>query len=91
MVSCRHTGNGAVIARCSQPEVGWLGWRSTEDEQLLKAIADACSFDVGPEIPTDRESNILHSPGSIHSEDSGQTQAVADVLERKVSNFVLSI
>ncbi|XP_069700991.1 phosphatidylinositol-3,5-bisphosphate 3-phosphatase MTMR3 isoform X2 [Periplaneta americana] len=43
----RHTGNGAVIARCSQPEVGWLGWRSSEDEDLLKAIADACAYDRG--------------------------------------------
>lgn len=41
----RHTGNGAVLARCSQPEVGWLGWRSPEDEDLLKAIADACAHD----------------------------------------------
>lgn len=31
----RHR-NGAVIARCSQPEVGWLGWRNSKDEQLLK-------------------------------------------------------
>ncbi|XP_046386116.1 myotubularin-related protein 3 isoform X1 [Ischnura elegans] len=43
----RHVGNGAVIARCSQPEVGWLGWRSSEDEDLLKAISDACAFDQG--------------------------------------------
>ncbi|EEB20241.1 conserved hypothetical protein [Pediculus humanus corporis] len=43
----RHTGNGAVIARCSQPEVGWLGWRSSEDEYLISAIADACAFDKG--------------------------------------------
>lgn len=43
----RHTGNGAVIARCSQPEVGWLGWRSSEDELLISAIADACFFDQG--------------------------------------------
>lgn len=48
MVICRHSGNGAVIARCSQPEVGWLGWRSSEDEDLLKAISDACAFDKGP-------------------------------------------
>lgn len=39
--------NGAVIARSSQPEVGWLGWRSSEDEDLLKALADACSYDKG--------------------------------------------
>lgn len=42
LVVNRHRVNGAVIARCSQPEVGWLGWRSSEDEELLKAIADAC-------------------------------------------------
>jgi len=29
--------NGAVIARGSQPEVGWLGWRSSEE----------CSYDKG--------------------------------------------
>ncbi|XP_044002775.1 myotubularin-related protein 3 isoform X3 [Aphidius gifuensis] len=43
----RHTGNGAVIARSSQPEVGWLGWRSDEDEELLKALSAACSYDRG--------------------------------------------
>ncbi|CAB0030546.1 unnamed protein product [Trichogramma brassicae] len=43
----RHVGNGAVIARSSQPEVGWLGWRSTEDEDLLKALTDACFYDRG--------------------------------------------
>ncbi|KAK8404525.1 hypothetical protein O3P69_007639 [Scylla paramamosain] len=40
----RHA-NGAVIARCSQPEVGWLGWRSSEDEDLVKAISEACAYD----------------------------------------------
>jgi myotubularin-related protein 3/4 len=44
----RHKATGAVIARCSQPEVGWLGWRNSKDEQLLKALSDACSFDRGP-------------------------------------------
>ncbi|GLH01661.1 Uncharacterized protein GBIM_07751 [Gryllus bimaculatus] len=58
VVVWRHRGNGAVIARCSQPEVGWLGWRSSEDEDLLKAIADACAFDRGSRtmmepLPTD--------------------------------------
>nr|XP_022920445.1 myotubularin-related protein 3 [Onthophagus taurus]XP_022920446.1 myotubularin-related protein 3 [Onthophagus taurus]XP_022920447.1 myotubularin-related protein 3 [Onthophagus taurus] len=78
----RHTRNGAVIARCSQPEVGWLGWRSAEDEELLKALADGCSYDIG-DLPIDKEYCISHSPGSVHSEDSGQTQSVADILERK--------
>lgn len=43
----RNTTNGAVLARCSQPEVGWLYWRSAEDEQLVRAIADACAYDSG--------------------------------------------
>ncbi|XP_054730884.1 myotubularin-related protein 4 isoform X2 [Anastrepha obliqua] len=46
----RHRKSGAVIARCSQPEVGWFGWRSTKDEQLLKALADACAFDRGEQM-----------------------------------------
>ncbi|XP_058978374.1 myotubularin-related protein 4-like isoform X2 [Musca domestica] len=46
----RHRKSGAVIARCSQPEVGWLGWRNTKDEQLLKALADACAFDRGEQM-----------------------------------------
>lgn len=46
----RHRKSGAVIARCSQPEVGWLGWRNTKDEQLLKALADACAFDRGEQL-----------------------------------------
>ncbi|XP_013412124.1 myotubularin-related protein 4 [Lingula anatina] len=41
----RSRQNGAVIARCSQPEVGWLGWRNSQDEQLLLAIAKACVVD----------------------------------------------
>lgn len=41
----RHMTNGAAIARCSQPEVGLLGWRSPEDEALLHAIGTACAVD----------------------------------------------
>ena len=43
----RNTANGAVMARCSQPEVGWLGWRSSEDEELVRALAEACAYDSG--------------------------------------------
>ncbi len=41
----RHPKTGAVLARCSQPEVGWLGWREKEDEELVRAICDASAFD----------------------------------------------
>ena len=35
--------NGAVIARCSQPKVGWFSWRSQEDEGLLQALGAVCA------------------------------------------------
>uniref|UniRef100_A0A6M2DVL6 phosphatidylinositol-3,5-bisphosphate 3-phosphatase n=1 Tax=Xenopsylla cheopis TaxID=163159 RepID=A0A6M2DVL6_XENCH len=64
----RHRGNGAVIARCSQPEVGWLGWRSSEDEELMKAVADACAFDHGHWINSNNQirENAANSAGSNH-------------------------
>jgi hypothetical protein len=37
----RHTGNGAVLARSSQPTPGATGKRCREDEDLIKAIANA--------------------------------------------------
>lgn len=77
--SYRHPGNGAVIARCSQPEVGWLGWRSAEDEDLIKAISDACTFDRGHSSMLD---NASHSPTSTNSEESGQTTEIS--IEKKV-------
>ena len=39
----RHGRTGAVLVRSGQPEVGWLGWRSTEDEELIKAVSEACA------------------------------------------------
>ncbi|XP_058244609.1 myotubularin-related protein 3 isoform X4 [Hemibagrus wyckioides] len=41
----RHQSTGTVIARCSQPEVSWWGWRNADDEHLVQAIARACSMD----------------------------------------------
>lgn len=43
----RDQRNGAVLVRCSQPEVGWLGWRNPEDEALLRAIPLACANNPG--------------------------------------------
>lgn len=50
--------------------VGWLGWRNNKDEQLLKALADACSFDNGSGEDTNR--NEL----DIDSSDTSQTENV---------------
>lgn len=43
----RHQRNGVVIARCSQPEISWWGWRNTDDEYLVTSIAKACQMDAG--------------------------------------------
>ncbi|KTF81803.1 hypothetical protein cypCar_00034758 [Cyprinus carpio] len=48
VVVYRHQRNGAVIARCSQPEISWWGWRNTEDEYLVTSIAKASQLDAGP-------------------------------------------
>ncbi|KAK2828795.1 hypothetical protein Q5P01_019829 [Channa striata] len=47
VVVYRHQKNGAVIARCSQPEISWWGWRNTDDEYLVTSIAKACQMDGG--------------------------------------------
>uniref|UniRef100_A0A3Q1G660 Myotubularin related protein 4 n=1 Tax=Acanthochromis polyacanthus TaxID=80966 RepID=A0A3Q1G660_9TELE len=47
VVVYRHLKNGAVIARCSQPEISWWGWRNTDDEYLVTSIAKACHMDTG--------------------------------------------
>ncbi|XP_078713707.1 phosphatidylinositol-3,5-bisphosphate 3-phosphatase MTMR3-like isoform X1 [Lampetra fluviatilis] len=44
VVVYRHQHNGAVIARSSQPEVSWWGWRSPEDEHLIQSMARACAL-----------------------------------------------
>uniref|UniRef100_A0A671TSM2 phosphatidylinositol-3,5-bisphosphate 3-phosphatase n=1 Tax=Sparus aurata TaxID=8175 RepID=A0A671TSM2_SPAAU len=44
VVVYRHQKNGAVIARCSQPEISWWGWRNTDDEYLVTSIAKACQM-----------------------------------------------
>lgn len=43
----RHLRNGAAIARCSQPEISWWGWRNADDEYLVTSIAKACALDPG--------------------------------------------
>jgi len=53
-----------VIVRCSQPELGWFGWRCQEDEQLLSAIAIAAKLD-SPKA--DAPSSTMSASGTLHS------------------------
>lgn len=55
----RHPRNGSVIARCSQPEVGWLGWRNANDENLIQAIAVSCALD-GKRPGRDQDGELYH-------------------------------
>lgn len=63
----RHKSSGAVLARCSQPEVGWLGWRNTKDEELLRAIAFACAFDSGEPVKLQQPASTSSGNSSINS------------------------
>jgi len=71
----RNTANGAVLARCSQPEVGWLGWRSAEDEELVRAIAEACGFDNGNQRRHDSGSET----GSCNGVNGDSQQSMKDL------------
>ncbi|XP_044527825.1 myotubularin-related protein 4 [Gracilinanus agilis] len=51
VVVYRHLRNGAAIARCSQPEISWWGWRNADDEYLVTSIAKACALDPGVRAP----------------------------------------
>nr|XP_023415016.1 myotubularin-related protein 3 isoform X5 [Loxodonta africana] len=55
----RHQSNGAVIARCGQPEVSWWGWRNADDEHLVQSVAKACASDSrsGGSKPSTRNSS----------------------------------
>lgn len=54
----RHQ-NGAVIARASQPEVGWLFWRSKEDEKMIEAIINACKSSADQSAATENNAYRL--------------------------------
>ncbi|KAG8450645.1 hypothetical protein GDO86_003063 [Hymenochirus boettgeri] len=67
VVVYRHLRTGAVIARCSQPEISWWGWRNADDEYLVTSIAKACALNPG------RSTN-----GSLNIKGSGDGNDNAD-------------
>lgn len=69
----RHMTNGAVIARCSQPEVGWFGWRSQEDETLLHALGKACATDS---VSASLKKQLIKEMGMKNHHTNGHTDAI---------------
>uniref|UniRef100_A0A2K6ENY4 phosphatidylinositol-3,5-bisphosphate 3-phosphatase n=1 Tax=Propithecus coquereli TaxID=379532 RepID=A0A2K6ENY4_PROCO len=64
----RHQNNGAVIARCGQPEVSWWGWRNADDEHLVQSVAKACASDSrssGSKLSTRNSSRDFPNGGDL--------------------------
>ncbi|XP_023589451.1 myotubularin-related protein 3 isoform X5 [Trichechus manatus latirostris] len=64
----RHQSNGAVIARCGQPEVSWWGWRNADDEHLVQSVAKACAADSrssGSKLSTRNSSRDFPNGGDL--------------------------
>ncbi|KAM3936398.1 phosphatidylinositol-3,5-bisphosphate 3-phosphatase MTMR4 isoform 1-T1 [Leptodactylus fuscus] len=64
VVVYRHTRTGAVIARCSQPEISWWGWRNADDEYLVTSIAKACALNPGGRAAAVNFSNKSSNDGN---------------------------
>lgn len=78
VVSCflrRHQSNGAVIARCGQPEVSWWGWRNADDEHLVQSVAKACASDSrssGSKLATRNSSRDFPNAGDLSDVEFGK-------------------
>ncbi|KAM4700123.1 phosphatidylinositol-3,5-bisphosphate 3-phosphatase MTMR4 isoform 2-T2 [Discoglossus pictus] len=68
VVVYRHTRTGAVIARCSQPEISWWGWRNADDEYLVTSIAKACALNPGGKVTTGNINGKGNSEGSDNTD-----------------------
>lgn len=54
-----------MLARSGQPEVGWLGWRSPEDEELVKALSEACAANrLSGTVPCAPSTAAIPAPAS---------------------------
>ena len=80
---------GACLARCSQPEVGWLGWRSTNDENLVQAILDACAWDRDESNKKKFKSNSTKLPSESESYSSHPSSSLSTLSNEKVTNLEL--
>ncbi|KAG8590089.1 hypothetical protein GDO81_006629 [Engystomops pustulosus] len=68
VVVYRHARTGAVIARCSQPEISWWGWRNADDEYLVTSIAKACALNPGGRAAAINFSNKSSNEGNENAD-----------------------
>lgn len=73
----RNCQNGAVLVRCGQPEIGWLGWRNTDDEKFLEAIPLACAVNPGTRKKDSDEDDRL-SRSSLNDEDEDESTVIEE-------------
>lgn len=69
VVVWRHQRYGSIVARSSQPMVGWFGCRKLHDEKLIHAIAAACASDCGPSTLS-YSSSLSSSSSSCSSQEA---------------------
>lgn len=88
IVSCslhRHQSNGAVIARCGQPEVSWWGWRNADDEHLVQSVAKACasnSRSSGSKLSTRNSSRDFPNAGDLSDVEFGKVLPGSNLYSR---------
>lgn len=73
----RNCQNGAVLVRCGQPEIGWLGWRNTDDEKFLEAIPLACAMNPGTRKQDSDDDDRL-SGSSLNDEDEDESTVIEE-------------
>ncbi|KAM5237661.1 phosphatidylinositol-3,5-bisphosphate 3-phosphatase MTMR3 [Ctenodactylus gundi] len=81
----RHQSNGAVIARCGQPEVSWWGWRNADDEHLVQSVAKACASDSrssGSKLSTRNSSRDFPNGGDLSDVEFDSSLSNASGAER---------
>lgn len=91
---CRHQSNGAVIARCGQPEVSWWGWRNADDEHLVQSVAKACASDSrssGSRLSTRNSSRDFPNAGDLSDVEFGKMlpRPMAAIFIVSCENFFL--
>lgn len=70
VVVWRSRLNGCVIARSSQPVVGWLGWRNPQDEKLLQNILRICNDDTHDSY-RQRAASVGKANGKVNGQTNG--------------------